>query len=163
MWTALYVDIAATTARALTHAEPSRNRALRNALLLNLTLNASWSGVFFRAHRLGACHRRGGRPDGEQRRSHPPHGRGRPRRLPARRLSGVVRLRYRTERCTLAPKRSAVVNNRPADVPAVTVRRTSARVPSIELSGDPGVIAELRRDKGRWRCTDRRPPRPGCR
>lgn len=54
-WTALYADIAATTARALAHAEPNQNRALRNALLLNLVLNASWSWVFFRAHRLGAA------------------------------------------------------------------------------------------------------------
>lgn len=54
-WTTLYVDIAATTARALAHAEPNQNRALRNALLLNLALNASWSWVFFRAHRLGAA------------------------------------------------------------------------------------------------------------
>lgn len=54
-WTTLYVDIAATTARALTRADPAQQRRLRNALLLNLALNASWSWVFFRAHRLGAA------------------------------------------------------------------------------------------------------------
>jgi tryptophan-rich sensory protein len=54
-WTALYADIAATSASALTALEgrPREKRRYRVALLSNLALNASWSWVFFRGRRLG--------------------------------------------------------------------------------------------------------------
>jgi translocator protein len=57
VWTALYADIAVSTAAALSSARASRStsRSLRGALALNLALNASWSWVFFRAHRLGGA------------------------------------------------------------------------------------------------------------
>ncbi|HEX6516216.1 MAG TPA: TspO/MBR family protein [Nocardioidaceae bacterium] len=56
-WTALYTDIAVTSAAALdrlgaTGAGEER-RALRLALGANLVVNASWTWVFFAAHRLG--------------------------------------------------------------------------------------------------------------
>ena len=57
VWTALYTDIAATTAKASSvlreRGEHSRAAGLHRALGLNLVLNASWSWVFFRFHRLG--------------------------------------------------------------------------------------------------------------
>ena len=53
VWTALYADIAVSTAAALSAARSRHTTtSLRSALALNLTLNASWSWVFFRAHRL---------------------------------------------------------------------------------------------------------------
>lgn len=54
-WTLLYADIAVTSAYALQNATESQKRGLTKALALNLTLNAGWSWVFFRAHRLGAA------------------------------------------------------------------------------------------------------------
>ncbi|MGX1779448.1 TspO/MBR family protein [Nocardia brasiliensis] len=54
-WTLLYGDIAVTSAYALDNAAESEKRSLRAALAANLVLNASWSWVFFRAHRLGAA------------------------------------------------------------------------------------------------------------
>ncbi|WP_338760139.1 TspO/MBR family protein [Nocardia vulneris] len=54
-WTLLYGDIAVTSAYALDNAAEPEKRSLRAALAVNLVLNASWSWVFFRAHRLGAA------------------------------------------------------------------------------------------------------------
>jgi benzodiazapine receptor len=55
VWTTLYADIAVTSAVALEGLErddPRAATAYRQALALNLALNASWSWVFFKAHRL---------------------------------------------------------------------------------------------------------------
>ena len=56
-WTALYADIAATSAAAInrfrTDGADSQARAYTAALGVNLALNAGWSWVFFRYHRLG--------------------------------------------------------------------------------------------------------------
>jgi tryptophan-rich sensory protein len=56
-WTALYADIALTTAHALDRLERSGRAdeaaAYRRALAANLAVNAAWSWVFFRWHRLG--------------------------------------------------------------------------------------------------------------
>jgi translocator protein len=58
VWTALYTDIAATSAIAIDRfrAEGQRDRARRYAAALgvNLALNAGWSWLFFRYHKLGA-------------------------------------------------------------------------------------------------------------
>jgi benzodiazapine receptor len=58
VWTTLYADIAATSARAIDklratgrHDEARRYTA---ALGVNLALNAGWSWLFFRYHKLGA-------------------------------------------------------------------------------------------------------------
>jgi benzodiazapine receptor len=58
VWTTLYGDIAATSARAIDtfraagrHDEARRYTA---ALGVNLALNAGWSWLFFRYHKLGA-------------------------------------------------------------------------------------------------------------
>jgi translocator protein len=58
VWTALYGDIAATSAMAIDgfrragrHDEARRYAA---ALSVNLLLNAGWSWLFFRYHKLGA-------------------------------------------------------------------------------------------------------------
>jgi tryptophan-rich sensory protein len=57
VWTALYTDIAVTAAaasdRLQERADTAGARALHRALAVNLVLNASWSWVFFRFHRLG--------------------------------------------------------------------------------------------------------------
>ncbi|MGN6655402.1 MAG: TspO/MBR family protein [Rhodanobacter sp.] len=57
VWTALYTDIAVTTAaasdRLRERGDAERAGALHRALGVNLVLNASWSWVFFRFHRLG--------------------------------------------------------------------------------------------------------------
>lgn len=54
VWTALYADIALSTARALDRAPDSAaRRALHRSLLVDAVLNGGWSWVFFRAHRLG--------------------------------------------------------------------------------------------------------------
>ncbi|OBF19757.1 TspO/MBR family protein [Mycobacterium sp. ACS4331] len=56
-WTTLYATIAATSAatidRLRAEGDDARTRAYVAALALNLGLNASWSWVFFRWHRLG--------------------------------------------------------------------------------------------------------------
>lgn len=56
VWTALYADIAATSAIAIDElTEQERFDERRNyiaALAANLVLNASWSWVFFKGHRL---------------------------------------------------------------------------------------------------------------
>lgn len=62
VWTALYTDIAISSAVALNGlaAEkgddaPGRARGYRWALGVNLVLNATWSWTFFRWHRLGTA------------------------------------------------------------------------------------------------------------
>ncbi|OIN82737.1 TspO/MBR family protein [Mycobacterium malmoense] len=59
VWTALYGDIAATSAVAVDRlrAAERRDEARRYAaaLGLNLLLNAGWSWLFFRYHKLGAA------------------------------------------------------------------------------------------------------------
>ncbi|HET9650346.1 MAG TPA: TspO/MBR family protein [Microlunatus sp.] len=56
VWTSLYTDIAVTSAIALDRLEerdPEAASAYRRALAINLVLNAKWSWIFFRFHRLG--------------------------------------------------------------------------------------------------------------
>jgi translocator protein len=57
-WTTLYADIAATSAAAIDRLRADgRSREARNyaiALGVNLTLNAGWSWLFFKYHKLGA-------------------------------------------------------------------------------------------------------------
>ena len=56
VWTALYADIAATSAATVTELErrgrTDEARAYRRALAANLTLNTLWSVLFWRARRL---------------------------------------------------------------------------------------------------------------
>lgn len=56
-WTTLYVDIAATSASAInrfrTDGEEARARTYIAALGTNLVLNAGWSWLFFKMHKLG--------------------------------------------------------------------------------------------------------------
>jgi tryptophan-rich sensory protein len=56
-WTTLYTDIVLTTAHALDRWERAGRTeeaaAYRRALAANLAVNAAWSWVFFRLHRLG--------------------------------------------------------------------------------------------------------------
>jgi len=58
VWTALYTDIAATSAvvidRLRAAGEDDEARRYAAALGLNLLLNAGWSWLFFRYHKLGA-------------------------------------------------------------------------------------------------------------
>ncbi|WP_373139044.1 TspO/MBR family protein [Mycobacterium marinum] len=58
VWTTLYGDIAASSAVAIDrlNATGQRDKARRyiGALSINLVLNAGWSWLFFRFHRLGA-------------------------------------------------------------------------------------------------------------
>jgi translocator protein len=58
-WTSLYTDIAVTSGRTLdTLQEQGRSdeaRSYATALATNLALNAGWSWVFFRYHKLGAA------------------------------------------------------------------------------------------------------------
>ncbi len=58
VWTALYGDIAATSAVAIdrfrTEGRHDKARRYAAALTVNLLLNAGWSWLFFRYHRLGA-------------------------------------------------------------------------------------------------------------
>ncbi len=55
VWTPLYADLAVTTARAADALEQqgkvAERAALIRALSANLTLNASWNWLFFKAHR----------------------------------------------------------------------------------------------------------------
>jgi translocator protein len=57
-WTALYTDIAVTSAATLDQLRAAgRHTQARNyaaALGVNLTINAGWSWLFFRQHKLGA-------------------------------------------------------------------------------------------------------------
>lgn len=55
VWTVLYTDIAATSAVVLDrlgYADRAAASGYRRALAVNLVLNASWSWIFFKAHRL---------------------------------------------------------------------------------------------------------------
>ena len=56
-WTTLYVDIAATSAAAIerfrANGDDAKARAYTAALGSNLVLNAGWSWLFFKAHKLG--------------------------------------------------------------------------------------------------------------
>lgn len=58
VWTALYSDIAVTSAKVITEldaeSDPEYADAYRRALLVNLALNQAWSWTFFKAHRLAA-------------------------------------------------------------------------------------------------------------
>jgi tryptophan-rich sensory protein len=58
VWTALYGDIAATSAVAIdgyrAAGQPDKARRYAAALGVNLLLNAGWSWLFFRYHKLGA-------------------------------------------------------------------------------------------------------------
>jgi translocator protein len=57
VWTALYADIAASSAVTLDKlraAGPDKARSYAAALSINLLLNAGWSWLFFRFHKLGA-------------------------------------------------------------------------------------------------------------
>jgi tryptophan-rich sensory protein len=58
VWTALYGDIAVTSAVAIDRSraagEHEQARRYAAALGVNLLLNAGWSWLFFRCHRLGA-------------------------------------------------------------------------------------------------------------
>ena len=58
VWTALYGDIAATSAVAIDRFRAAGNhdaaRRYAAALAVNLALNAGWSWLFFRYHKLGA-------------------------------------------------------------------------------------------------------------
>jgi translocator protein len=58
-WTTLYGDIAVTSAVALdrfraTDQQDDKARSYTAALMVNLLLNAGWSWLFFRYHKLGA-------------------------------------------------------------------------------------------------------------
>ena len=57
-WTSLYIDIAVTSATAIDRLRAAGRRdEARNyviALVANLILNAGWSWLFFKYHRLGA-------------------------------------------------------------------------------------------------------------
>jgi tryptophan-rich sensory protein len=57
VWTALYADIAVSSAATLDrlreHGRHDEARAFERALGVNLALNTSWSWVFFKGHRLG--------------------------------------------------------------------------------------------------------------
>jgi benzodiazapine receptor len=58
-WTTLYADIAVSSAAAIDRlageeGRQAQSRRLRTALVANLILNAGWSWLFFRYHKLGA-------------------------------------------------------------------------------------------------------------
>lgn len=55
VWTALYADIAVTASLTLGDLKASERTAFARALAGNLALNAAWSWVFFRWHRLGTA------------------------------------------------------------------------------------------------------------
>lgn len=52
VWTALYADLAATSALAIDRLPLEERRAYVGALATNLVLNAGWCWVAFKAHRL---------------------------------------------------------------------------------------------------------------
>lgn len=49
VWTALYATIAGATAKAYGHLPPEQRAGYVRAVLLNLSLNAGWSWLFFRS------------------------------------------------------------------------------------------------------------------
>lgn len=51
-WTALYSDIAVSSAVALEEMDEAEARRFKAALATNLVLNAGWCWVFFKGHRL---------------------------------------------------------------------------------------------------------------
>jgi tryptophan-rich sensory protein len=57
VWTALYTDIAVTSARVIedhrSRGEASQATEFGQALAVNLVLNQAWSWTFFKAHKLG--------------------------------------------------------------------------------------------------------------
>ncbi len=53
VWTALYADLAVTSARALDALDVDARRPYAQALAANLVLNAGWCWVSFQARRLG--------------------------------------------------------------------------------------------------------------
>jgi len=53
VWNLLYSDVAVTSAVGLSRPDIPVVRSYRRALAVNLVLNASWSWVFFKAHRIG--------------------------------------------------------------------------------------------------------------
>lgn len=59
VWTALYADIATTSAMTLDNfraaGQHDKARGYAAALTVNLLLNAGWSWLFFRFHKLGAA------------------------------------------------------------------------------------------------------------
>jgi tryptophan-rich sensory protein len=59
VWTALYADIATTSAVTLDNfraaGQHDKARGYAAALTVNLLLNAGWSWLFFRFHKLGAA------------------------------------------------------------------------------------------------------------
>lgn len=55
VWTPLYAAIAYAGARALTRARGQGRRWLTGSLALDLTLNAAWTAIFFRARRPRAA------------------------------------------------------------------------------------------------------------
>lgn len=55
VWSTLYTDIAVTSGMAIKELgaiDPEAAKKYQQALAINLVLNASWSWVFFRAHKL---------------------------------------------------------------------------------------------------------------
>ena len=98
-WTALYADIAVTSATAIDRLRSTgRDAEARNfivALAANLILNAGWSWLFFKYQKLGASASRGSSIGGQQRRPGQAHRRGGParRRRPVA-VSAVVRVRH---------------------------------------------------------------------
>ena len=58
-WTTLYADIAATSAAAINRLRADGRRGKANAYVgalgVNLALNAGWSWIFFKQHRLGTA------------------------------------------------------------------------------------------------------------
>lgn len=53
VWTALYADLAITSATAVDRLSGDERAAYVRAFAANLVLNAGWSWVAFKAHRLG--------------------------------------------------------------------------------------------------------------
>nr|WP_271209748.1 TspO/MBR family protein [Rhodococcus wratislaviensis]GLK34494.1 hypothetical protein GCM10017611_13420 [Rhodococcus wratislaviensis] len=84
VWSLLYTDLAVVSAVTLDrfsgYGDHAAARNYRRALATNLAINATWSWVFFRAHRLGAAPVVAAVLLGQQHRSGPPHRRGRPHR-----------------------------------------------------------------------------------
>ncbi|MGD7707676.1 TspO/MBR family protein [Microlunatus sp. Y2014] len=52
VWTALYATLAGATAKAYEHLPPEQRARYVREVMVNLTLNAGWSWLFFRSHNL---------------------------------------------------------------------------------------------------------------